>query len=140
MPSNLTRILTDVENQLGWVPTGKNIHHARALAHHIVTQAMKRQGISEDDLELTVAYCRRKRLPIDSPLQLLPLVTKAREAAPDIIKPHNLDVETTAAITWEHSHLDPDSLYWIGRLTRSVGPARADTLTEWHQAGRGENT
>jgi hypothetical protein len=137
MPMSLMNILVACENQLGWIPEGADQIKAKAVMHHIMTKAMKRQGVSVEDLALTLAYCRLRRQPISSPLQLLPLVTTARSAATVINRPRALDVRTQDARDWETTRDDADTPYWLGRLVRSVGPARADTLDEWAAAGRG---
>lgn len=136
-PMTLMQVLIACENQLGWVPEGRDLFKARAIMHHIMTRSMKRQDISLEDLALTVSYCRLKRQPITSPTQLLYLVPKARAAAAVTSRPRALDVRTQDARDWETTRDDADTPYWLGRLVRSVGPARADTLDEWAKAGRG---
>jgi hypothetical protein len=133
----LMQILVACENQLGWIPKGNDQYKARAVMHSIVKREMTRKGHTLGDLALTLAYCRLKRHPITSPLELLGLIPKARDAAAVVNKPHALDVRTQMARDWEAARDDDDSPYWLGRLVRSVGPARADTLDEWAQAGRG---
>jgi hypothetical protein len=133
----LMQILVACEQQLGWIPDGDDMIKARAIMHSIMTKAMKRQDISLGDLALTLAYCRLRRQPLNNPLQLLPLVKTARDAAGTLNKPRALDVRTQDARDWEAARDDSDTPYWMGRLVRSVGPARADTLLEWTAAGRG---
>lgn len=133
----LWKVLVSCENDLGWVPAGKDLIKSRAVMHHIMTKAMAQRRISLGDLQLTLAYCRLKHLPLSSPLQLLPLVATARDAAGAMVRPHALDVRTDMARDWETARNDDESAYWLGRLVRSIGPARADTLSEWEQAGRG---
>ena len=134
--SPLMKILSDCENHLGWIPPGGNLYKSRAMHHSMLTRAMTRQGIDEADLALAVAYCRRKRLPITHPLQLLPFVAEARTLAHT---PHlsDLDRRQIDAIEWEQGHGDDESSYWIGRLSRAIATGLADVLVEWMQAGRG---
>ncbi len=133
----LMNLLVACENQLGWIPQGRNLFKARAAMHARMTREMTRKGIDLGDLCLTLAYCRLRRYPITSPLQLLAMVATARDAAAVMRKPAALDVRTQMAREWESARNDDQSVYWLGRLVRSVGPARADTLDEWSQAGRG---
>lgn len=137
MSMTVHQILLACENQLGWVPEGTEIWKGRAKMHAILSKAMTRQNVSEADLALTLAYCRLRKHPITNPLQLLPLVTKARDAATVMSQPGALDVRIHDARDWETTRSDADTPYWLGRLVRSVGPARADTLDEWASAGRG---
>jgi hypothetical protein len=138
--SRLMTILIACENQLGWVPDrrGQSLHQARALMHHVMSAAMARQGYSEADLELAVAYCRLRREPITSPLALLGLVkeARARAGAPEA-RAGSLDEQQQHALDWEAEADDGDSRYWIGRLTRSTADGLRDTLIEWADAGRG---
>jgi hypothetical protein len=136
---SLLDILTDAENQLGCLPLGNhtNMPKARALTHHVMFAAMNKRGLTENDLVLALAYCVRRRLPLDSPLELLGMVDAARQAT-HVPRRHDLDLACDDAIAWESMRADEDTQYWITRVVRSSGPARQDTLDEWRDAGRGE--
>jgi hypothetical protein len=136
----LMQILIECENSLGWVPEhggGKDIYKARAITHKVITLALERHRYSVDDFALALAYCKRKRLPVDHPLQLIPLVLRARELAAPVVARSDLNVRQGDAIAWEHQRLDDESTYWIGRIVNSVGAGLDDALTEWKVAGRG---
>lgn len=137
--SVLMQVLIDCENQLGWIPKGKN--HQRALSNHhrVMTQVLATRRVSEEDLALAVAFCRSRRHPISDPLQLLGFVDRAKERTliPQRRLSKSLDERQADALAWEAACSDQDSPVWTNRLIRSVAAGLAETLTEWHQAGRG---
>lgn len=135
-------ILIDCENQLGWRPAGANIWKARAAQHRILTAAMARRGVTETDLKVAIAWCRRRRQAIRSPLNLFDYIDAARARATEHVGAHvvALEARIDAAIAWEGDNSDLESRYWTTRLLRSVGPHRVAVLNEWHDAGRGPQT
>lgn len=137
--SILMQVLINCENQLGWVPKGKDLHKARAAQHHIMSKILATKRVSEEDLAIAVAWCRSRRYPISDPMQLFALVDKAKErAAEKGPRAGSLDARRQEAVAWEFALSDPRSPHWINRLTRSVGDGLADTLTDWLNAGRGQ--
>lgn len=142
--SVLMQILIDCENQLGWcpkIPRGGSLPKARANQHRIMTVAMNNRKVSEEDLRLAYNYCRNRRQPIVDPLQLFGYVDKAKShtARPprNVGLGKSLDVQQAEALAWEAMHDDEHSTRWRGRIIRSVAAGLADTLAEWHAAGRG---
>ena len=137
--SALMDIITGCENQLGWSPPpGAPLYKSRAAEHRKLSLAMSRHNYTTHDLKLALAYCKRRRQPVTSPLELTWYITKARElAAAEPSAPGALDVGVRTAIEWENANPDDISDAWITRLVRSFGPARARTLSEWRDAGRG---
>lgn len=140
MALSLMEILVECENTLGWIPNvpkGQTIFHARARMHRILSRSMAQRRISVEDLGLALAYCQRRRHPISTPAELLPLVKEARTLAAPAKHLSSLDVRQGEALAWEHQRLDDDSPYWIGRIVRSLNTGLEDVLTEWAGAGRG---
>lgn len=137
----LMDLLTKCENDLGWQPTrrpGDNIYKARAITFRVMTRAMEREGHTEADVALAIAYCQRKRIPIANPLALLGMIGEARKiAAAPAARAGSLLEQQGQAVQWEAARSDEDSQQWIGRLTRSVGQGLLTTLEEWKAAGRG---
>jgi hypothetical protein len=147
--SELWRTLIDIENQLGWSPADEpsDIPKARAMAHHILTRAMTKRNVAVADLRLAIAYAKTKQLMIESPLQLLSFIDKARQMATTEATTTSLEQRVRDAITWELDHAEEDSNdnngnadQWYMRLVRAGGPARAGLLQEWRDAGRGDPT
>lgn len=142
--SELWRTLIDIENQLGWSPADEpsEIPKARAVAHHILTRAMTKRNVAVADLRLAIAYAKAKQLMIESPLQLLSFIDKARQMAPTTeAAATSLEQRIREAITWELNHAEEDSDdvdQWYMRLVRATGPTRAGLLQEWRDAGRGD--
>jgi hypothetical protein len=144
--SDLWRTLIDIENQLGWSPADNpsEIPKARAVAHHILTRAMTKRNVAVADLRLAIAYAKAKQLMIESPLQLLSFIDKARQMATSETTTTNLEQRIREAINWELNHAEEDSNddgdtdQWYMRLVRAAGPARAGLLQEWRDAGRGD--
>jgi hypothetical protein len=136
----LMQILIECENKLGWIPDvgrGRDIHQARAITHRVVSIALSKRLYSVDDLALALAYCKRKRQPINHPLQLIPLIAEARTLAGPKARPIGLDIRQGEAIAWEQQRQDDDSSYWIGRIVNSLNAGLEDVLAEWTAAGRG---
>lgn len=137
----LMDLLAQCENDLGWQPTrrpGDTIYKARAIACRVMTRAMEREGRTEADVALAIAYCRRKRIPITSPLALLGMIGEARKiAATPAARAGSLLEQQGQAVQWEAARSDEHSQQWIARLTRSVGEGLVTTLNEWRAAGRG---
>lgn len=136
--SILMQVLIDCENQLGWVPKGKKLFQARAAMHSTMTHTMNNRRVSEEDLAITVAWCRARRYPINDPQELFGLVERAKERA-QVKGPAagSLDEQRNTAAAWEFATSDEQSPYWINRITRSVADGLSETLAEWSAAGRG---
>ncbi len=140
MSKELMDALRDIENQLGWLPPGDNIYKARAIQHNILERAMARKHYTMTDLRLAINLCKHKRMRIDSPLQLLPLIPEARELGPERVETTGLDTMVKRAVKAEyqaHDSGDKEAEYWITRFSAAVGPQRRQLLAEWQQAGRG---
>ncbi len=129
------------ENELGWAPKdGTPVWRWRAAYCVRLEDAMKRYGHTTEDIRAAIAYCKTTKTRVEGPGQLARHVGEAltRLADPDERElADDLGQQIQAAIDWESGHGEPDREYWITRLVRSVGPGRADTLTEWKEAGRG---
>ncbi len=137
--SQLMKILNECENELGWVPneTGIDTYRARAAMHKVMSYAKDKKRVSDEDLRLALNYCKRRRMPIVSPLQLFGFVEEAKKFAAPVAPTGSLEPERNAAIGWEHGKNDTDAGVWIGRLTRAQGDGLADVLAAWREAGRG---
>lgn len=137
----LMQLLAECENHLGWQPTrrpGDNIYKARAITYRVMAQAMEREGYTEGDIALAIAYCRLKRIPVSNPLALLGMVKDARKiTGAKVHRPGSLDARQAEAIAWEQAHPDAESSRWIARITRSVAEGLTATLEEWAGTGRG---
>lgn len=131
-------IITDCENRLGWAgPAGSAAWKVRAGMHRRMTLAMERREYTEKDLRLALNYCITRRHPITTPMDLFGLVLTAREYASDVPSPDTTGEDITGAVAHEQDRADEDSLYWINRLVRAVGPLRSEVFAEWKGAGRG---
>lgn len=135
--SALSDLVIDCENRLGLpmtLPTWKS----RSVEIAKLKRALKRQpDISVEDLRVALAYCARRRQAISSTLDLIMVVDKAKEHQVVNERTSDLTIAWQDAITWEHAYPDDQTGFWVRRLTRSVGPSRAETLAEWRAAGRG---
>ncbi len=126
------------ENELGWQPRiGHSIYRERAAACVRLERAMEAHSLTAEDVRFALAYCKRQRIVISHPSELVVYVDAAMARALDEEYADELGEAIQAAIDWETSRISDGRTYWISRLVRSVGPARTETLNEWKEAGRG---
>lgn len=142
--TTLLAIVEACENQLGWAPPYRDgVPHfqTRALEVHKLKKAMAKPEFSElataRNLALALEFSRRRQLPITSPVGLLYRIADALAYADDTPQASPIAVQIAAAVLWEQERDDDDSLRWIHKLVRAVGPGQFDVLTDWKDAGRG---
>lgn len=142
--TTLMAIVEACENQLGWQPPYKSDvppFRTRALEVHKLRQAMTNpqfaQMATPKNLALALEFSRRRKLPVHSPVTLLYRIPDALAYADTTPTATSVAQQIAAAIRWEQDVDDADSLRWIHRLTRAVGPGQVDILTDWKAAGRG---
>jgi len=138
----LTDIIIGCENYLGWKPASfpkVKMWQARMAEVGRLQTAIDAtpHGASIEHLALALEYSWRRRLPIKHPAALLGRIDDALALAYTPPTPSAIDVEVMAAVGWEQLTDDDQSLRWIHRLTRAVGPARVEVLIEWSVDGRG---
>lgn len=142
--TTLLDIVEACENQLGWQPPYRPDippYRTRAVEVHKLKKAMDtprfRQIANPHNLALALEFSRRRQLPVQSPVTLLYRIPDALVYANTSPVATSTAVRITTAIRWEQGVDDTDSLRWIHRLTRAVGPGQIDVLVEWKGAGRG---
>jgi hypothetical protein len=126
------------ENNLGWVaPTSDKVPLWKARANEAgkLNRQMKLKPglVTLDNLMLAVEYCRVAKEQPASPTALCWRIEKALKAAVPA-GPSVTAMSIDDAIKWERDFPDAESDRWITLLTRAVGPARDDLLTEWRSA------
>lgn len=140
MPMDIVR---KCENVLGWDPSQsgkKDPDKQRRIMAKLLRDRMvaNPRTITIANLELAVEYLHRQRQPIRSPLFLPYVVPDALKLAHQPIPATPIAVQIETALRQEKQTLDdPRSHYWIGRLNRSRGKGREETLAEW-RAERGQ--
>jgi hypothetical protein len=133
--SELMDIITDCENRLGcYIPSRHSPWKARASLHRRMTIVMERGNWSEKDLRLAFAYVQRSHRVIDNPMELFAFIEAAKELEVDATVLDAVGDRVKEAIATEYERGAPDSDYWIDRFSRSVGPFRAEVLTEWEES------
>lgn len=135
--SELMDIITDCENRLGCylrTSTRDPAWKQRANLHRRMTLTMEKRGLTEKDLRLAFAYVQQSRRVIENPLDLFQHVAAAKEREVDPAVEDVVGDRVNAAIAVEYERGEFDSGYWIERFSRSVGPFRAEVLTEWEAA------
>ena len=131
-------VIRVIESRLGWAPANSDPHKARGLeVMKLKCAAVKNPAVTPENLRLAVEYCVRKRVHIGEPLELIRWIRQALElaVAPETVT--DLDSRVRAAIELESARGGADSEYWVGRLVRAQGDARADVLAEWVASGAG---
>ncbi len=125
-------VVVQCENRLGWAPPGNQpLWRARIAETGKLKKAMSAHGVTVTELKMALEYSWRRRQPITTPLALLFRVHLAKEYA-DTTKPLSpIAQRIQDAINFELAHPGPGSDYWLGRLARSAGEGRQDTLDEW---------
>lgn len=136
--SDLMDIVIDCENQLGLSgPPGVPPWRARVIEVGRLRAALnQRPLITPADLRLAIVWCKRRREPITSTLQLFAKIDDARRARVED-RASIMTITHREAMAWEQTHPDTDSERWLARLVRAFGPGRANILEEWKAAGRG---
>lgn len=135
--SELMDIITDCENRLGcYIPSRQAPWKARAMLHRRMTLVMERGGWNEKDLRLAFAYVQTHHRVIESPMELFVYIAQAKDLEVDAVVPDHIGMQISQAIAVEYERDGQDSDYWIDRFARSVGPFRADVLTEWEESRR----
>lgn len=147
IPKNATALLLEIENRLGVdlyeqaLATGVPIYKVRAIEAGKFNAAMKRKPkdgkppVTLANLALAVDYAARHRIEITKPYGVVYLIERAVDEqladAPATDVDSDLDARFVEAV--EHEEFNPDdrSPYWMGRLLRSVGPARKEVLDAW---------
>lgn len=133
-------VVVSCENNLGWLPTGNQpIYKARAReASKLAKAGETNRQVTPDNLELAIAYLRREKRPVKTPYGLIHFIPDALAAAHTPFTASDLTDAIRAALDVENGRpQDEDTKYWIGRLVRSQGPSREQTLREWKEEGRG---
>lgn len=144
MIKNSKEFVELVENTLGWAPPPDKITDKTPLwKHRMIMAGRVKKKIAEDprlytwhNLELTVEYCRRKKIAIQSPLGVFWKVKAAVDTA-NVTDTGQLEAQINEAIEWELEHQQPEHSEWVGRLVRADGSARADVLALWQRERRG---
>lgn len=137
--SALHDLVLDCENQLGWSgEDGVPIWQARVREVGKLRRVLLvRTDVSIADLRIALAYCRRRRETINSPLELFAKVALAKELAVTPDRVSDLTIDHRSALVWEQMNPDQQSDHWISRLVRCAPVVRAEVLAEWRAAGRG---
>lgn len=142
--TTLMAIVEACENQLGWQPPYQpdvSPYRTRTIEVHKLKKAMETRRFAQiatmRNLALALEFSRRRKLPIQSPITLLYRIPDALVYADTTPVENPLAMQVTTAIRWEQDVDDTESLRWIHRLTRAIGPGQTDVLIQWKAAGRG---
>lgn len=137
-PRTLTDFVEHVENTLGWVPpvTDKRpLWRCRQVEVVKLGRKIKERPklYAMDNLLLAVEYCRRNKIELKSPVGVCFLVERAlKETHVDEVSDLDAAVDLAISEAWTASRDD-----WVRRLSRAVGPARADVVREWQHVRYG---
>lgn len=127
------RLLVHVGNELGW------LCHSAKQRDAMVVQVVQRMDDSAlftwDNLYLTVAYLKKQRQPVKSPMFLFYRVEDALAAV--YVEPVNVVEDLlSAAVTHERLMCHEGWQDWVAQLHRASGPGRQQVYDLWLAAGR----
>lgn len=138
-----TEFVLAVENMLGWAaeetPT-KPLWKVRQIEAGKVNRKRKEDPelYSWENLEIAMLWCLHNRTPVKSPLGVFYKVTKALAERPREERARPLGDLIDEAIAQEMGSQQIGWQEWVITLQRAGGPARAEVLQEWRNAGRSQ--
>lgn len=136
---NAKQLLLLIENQLGWAPANpQKQEYWRLMSTHAgrinkkVTE--NPQLYSWRNLELAVAFLKKRRIAVKSPMLVFYVVPSALELANESEQPRPLADLIDSAIEYEMRHELPGFEKWCERLVRAFGEARREVYAQWAKA------
>jgi hypothetical protein len=138
---NATGFVIAVENNLGWAAEETPetpLWKVRAAMAGRLNKKIKTDPelYSWENLSLTLAYCRRNKIAVKSPLGVLLYIDKALAERPKVERARPLQDLVNDAIAREVGIGDEDSAVWIARFSRASGPGLVALYRDWVASGR----